>query len=577
MKKWKTGKYLNGLLLMILAVAFTVFFGVSSVRADAFETKAEVNDARTAVRLSVAPVGTSASFENVAAQIYFESDSMSANETYMMTYDTASGVWSTYITFDQIPNLQVGTYYYNVYGRNTGSAGVFLGSGSFMTQPNTLAVKGSDASGTKGTFKVTVTGLENVASVSGVQVSAVSAENMTYSYAAARQADGSFRAEVNVANHKFFCGAYSLKATITYTDGTTSVISGEYTFNPKNYYRIANGSTSKKRIFYARNLSVKGKTVKYEVWSKKKGRDDVKTYTAKKSGSVYSATLDLSKLKHTGTVYVRVKVGSKKCGSDFRFTYKNTAPSDSADKKDGWVYEKYNGKTYKFYYKNGVKQTDVSSLVDKSKMELVINRAAGVVTAYAYDSEKKSYCIPVKAFTVSVGSDISSNKTSKGLNIKSRFTPLGTYSVCTNGTAVKYSVKTMVEPNKSVVYARWTTHVVGNVYFHAIAVSKNSHKALNYKTYNKLGSPASAGCIRMTVADAKWIYDNARTGTKVEIVKGSKSYPGPLGKPATIKINSSKVKYDPTDPEISDSTKSKDYKAKRISGYMKKNGTKVGY
>ena len=241
------------------------------------------------------------------------------------------------------------------------------------------------------------------------------------------------------------------------------------------------------------------------------------------------------------------------------------------------MYEKYNGKTYKFYYKNGVKQTDVSSLVDKSKMELVINRAAGVVTAYAYDSEKKSYCIPVKAFTVSVGSDISSNKTSKGLNIKSRFTPLGTYSVCTNGTAVKYSVKTMVEPDKSVVYARWTTHVVGNVYFHAIAVSKNSHKALNYKTYNKLGSPASAGCIRMTVADAKWIYDNARTGTKVEIVKGSKSYPGPLGKPATIKINSSKVKYDPTDPEISDSTKSKDYKAKRITGYMKKNGTKVGY
>ena len=245
--------------------------------------------------------------------------------------------------------------------------------------------------------------------------------------------------------------------------------------------------------------------------------------------------------------------------------------------KNGWVYEKYNGKTYKFYYKNGVKQTDVSSLVDKSKMELVINRAAGVVTAYAYDSEKKSYCIPVKAFTVSVGSDVSSNKTSKGLNIKSRFTPLGTYSVCSNGTAVKYSVKTMVEPDKSRVYARWTTHIVGNVYFHAIAVSKNSHKALNYKTYNKLGSPASAGCIRMTVADAKWIYDNARTGTKVEIVKGSKSYPGPLGKPATIKINSSKVKYDPTDPEISDSTKSKDYKAKRISGYMKKNGTKVGY
>ena len=81
----------------------------------------------------------------------------------------------------------------------------------------------------------------------------------------------------------------------------------------------------------------------------------------------------------------------------------------------------------------------------------------------------------------------------------------------------------------------------------------------------------------MTVADAKWIYDNAKTGTPVKIVKGSVSYPGPLGKPATIRIKSSSVKYDPTDPYISDSTKQKDYKAGKITGYMKKNGTKVGY
>ena len=135
----------------------------------------------------------------------------------------------------------------------------------------------------------------------------------------------------------------------------------------------------------------------------------------------------------------------------------------------------------------------------------------------------------------------------------------------------------MTEPDKSKVYARWTTHIVGNVYFHAIAVSKKSHTALNYKTYNKLGTPASAGCIRMTVADAKWIYDNIKTGTKVKIIKGSKNTPGPLGKPATIRIKSSKVKYDPTDPAISDSTKQKDYKECRITGYMKKNGTKVGY
>lgn len=575
MKKWNAGKHLRGALLMVFTAVLTVLLSVTGVRADEPAVKAEVTDAKTAVRISAAKTETRGSFETVAAQVYYSEDSMAVSTTFNMTYDAGTKTWSTYVSFDQLPNRRNGTYYFNVFGRSTGTAGTFLGSGSFSTLPNTLKVKGSGASATKGTFKATITGLENVGSVSSVKVEAVSAKKKTYTYTAARQSNGSFLAEVNVANHDFYSGKYTLTVTAQYTDGTTSTASGSYTFNPKNYFRIADGSSSRYRIFYARNLSKTGKKVTFEVWSKTKGRDDVKTYTAKKSGTDYKATIDLSKLKHTGTIYVRVKVSGKKVGNDFSFTYKKTASTPTT--KNGWVYEKYNGSTYKFYYKNGVKQTDVSSLVSKSKLQIEINRAAGVVTVYAYDTEKKSYCIPVKAFTVSVGSDVSSTKTSKGLTIKSRFTPLGTYSVCSNGVAVKYSLKTMVEPDKSRVYARWATHVVGNVYFHAIAVSKQSHTALNYKTYNKLGTPASAGCIRMTVADAKWIYDNARTGTKVKIVKGSKSYPGPLGKPATIKIKSSKVKYDPTDPSISDSTKSKDYKAGRISGYMKKNGTKVGY
>lgn len=78
----------------------------------------------------------------------------------------------------------------------------------------------------------------------------------------------------------------------------------------------------------------------------------------------------------------------------------------------------------------------------------------------------------------------------------------------------------MNEPDGSTVYARWASHVVGNVYFHAIAVGSKSHYALNPTTYNKLGSAASAGCIRMTVADAKWLYDYVAVGSQVKIAKG---------------------------------------------------------
>ena len=114
--------------------------------------------------------------------------------------------------------------------------------------------------------------------------------------------------------------------------------------------------------------------------------------------------------------------------------------------------------------------------------------------------------------------------------------PIGTYSVCTNGQSVKYTMKPMHEPDGSTVYARWATHIVGNVYFHSIAVGTQSHYALPAVTYNKLGRPASAGCIRMAVADAKWIYDYTSTGNTIKIVKGSTKKPGPLGKAKTIKV-----------------------------------------
>ena len=37
------------------------------------------------------------------------------------------------------------------------------------------------------------------------------------------------------------------------------------------------------------------------------------------------------------------------------------------------------------------------------------------------------------------------------------------------------------------------------------------------KSYKRLGNRASHGCIRLTVADAKWIYDNVGAGTVVTI------------------------------------------------------------
>ena len=65
--------------------------------------------------------------------------------------------------------------------------------------------------------------------------------------------------------------------------------------------------------------------------------------------------------------------------------------------------------------------------------------------------------------------------------------------------------------------------------------------------YNKLGTTCSHGCIRLCVADAKWIYDNCALGTKVELYDSPD--PGPLGKPA-LKLLPAGQTWDPTDPGL---------------------------
>ena len=57
------------------------------------------------------------------------------------------------------------------------------------------------------------------------------------------------------------------------------------------------------------------------------------------------------------------------------------------------------------------------------------------------------------------------------------------------------------------------------------------------------------GCIRLTVEDAMWIYNNCISGTNVEFYKDEN--PGPLGKPTAKKISGEPEEirnWDPTDP-----------------------------
>ena len=74
-------------------------------------------------------------------------------------------------------------------------------------------------------------------------------------------------------------------------------------------------------------------------------------------------------------------------------------------------------------------------------------------------------------------------------------------------------------------YAQYWTRINSSIAFHSVIYNTVSTMDLKISSYNILGKRASHGCIRLTVADAKWIYDNVGAGTIVTIDESLPSDP----------------------------------------------------
>ncbi len=97
-------------------------------------------------------------------------------------------------------------------------------------------------------------------------------------------------------------------------------------------------------------------------------------------------------------------------------------------------------------------------------------------------------------------------------------------------------------------YGRYAVRFNNKILFHSVPYLAKNPGTLEWDQYNLLGNPASLGCVRLAVADAKWIYDNCKRGTRV-VVYDDINNVGELGKPASIFIDPSSMNrgWDPTD------------------------------
>lgn len=98
-------------------------------------------------------------------------------------------------------------------------------------------------------------------------------------------------------------------------------------------------------------------------------------------------------------------------------------------------------------------------------------------------------------------------------------------------------------------FSQYAVRFNGRNLFHSVPYDRRSNDSLWWAQFNQLGEYASSGCVRLQTIDAKWIYDNCKQGTKV-IVYDNPDNPGPLGKPAAVRIDpkSEHKGWDPTDP-----------------------------
>lgn len=171
-------------------------------------------------------------------------------------------------------------------------------------------------------------------------------------------------------------------------------------------------------------------------------------------------------------------------------------------------------------------------IVEKNKKDgsqnlysVKINRRTNTVTVYTYD-ENGNYVVPVRAMVCSCGEMTQEN-----------ITPVGEYSVY---------FKNYWHALFGDVYGKYVTGFSGHYLFHSVPYMQTESYTLKADEFNKLGTNASQGCVRLMISDVKWIYDNLDMYSEVIVIDES-AKADPLGTPPTVKVDTS-IGWDPTDP-----------------------------
>lgn len=383
---------------------------------------------------------------------------------------------------------------------------------------------------------------------------------------------GTYQAVIDIKNHNGEIGLYNIHAykykgsnNPQFITAMTAEVSG---FNAATGIQMLDQNPAM-GTFRAQIINVTSPAtitnVRFAVWTENNGQDDIKWYEGSHSGNVWYADITSGNhgfesgkynihcyaydsrgafqllgtstkilnvtqksgfaVENDGNTYYYNNDGSKLKGwatlNGSQYFFDRTTGA----MQKGWSY--IDG--YKLYFgDNGQLVENVDSIIGKqSNYYLKVNTSTNTVTIFAKDGSN-GYIIPVKKMICSTG-------------LPATPTVKGTFTVRRLGLWW-----TLMGP----VYGQYVSQIYGGYLFHSAWYHVNGNKkSLSVSEYRKLGTNASHGCVRLTVADAKWIYDNCN-GSQVYVYSGADT--DPFRKPARPNpvVISGDWGYDPTDPSF---------------------------
>ena len=332
--------------------------------------------------------------------------------------------------------------------------------------------------------------------------------------------------------------------------GWATIKGRKYYFDPQNDdLRVQNGWKKIKKKYYYFNASgvmqtgfitINGSTyytnasgVRKKGWQTVNGRRyyiNPKTFilqtgwlTYNKSKYYLNPTRAASTYGAATTGFVRIPTAN---GKKYWYYFNNKGVMQT-----GWV--TLDGKKYFFKKSNGRMLTGKHTVDGKvydfgtngaiaakasGPWRIEVNRKSCFVVVYQGQIERKAFVCSTAADGVS--------------------TPTGTFTLLD-----KLRWHTLNGPS----YGQYCSHITPDILFHSVPNTRpNDNHSLETAEYNKLGRPASGGCIRLTVKHAKYIYDNCPIGTKV-VISDTVARPEdvPIEQAQKIPLTQN---YDPTDP-----------------------------